>query len=71
MIFGVNCPRINEMKDKMLDNEPFEVFPNSIINVNSILKLCQQIHYIINQKLNGVFHLGSTDLTSHHEFFKN
>ncbi len=70
MIFGVNCPRINEMKDKMLDNEPFEVFPNSIINVNSILKLCQQIHYIINQKLSGVFHLGSTDLTSHHEFFK-
>lgn len=70
MIFGVNCPRIKEMKDKMLDKKPFEVFPNSIINVNSILKLCQQIHYIINQGLNGIFHLGSTDLISHHEFFK-
>ena len=70
MIFGVNCPRINEMKHKMLDNKPFEVFPNSIINVNSILKLCQQIHYIINQGLNGIFHLGSTDLISHYEFFK-
>ena len=70
MIFGVNCPRINEMKVKMLDNEPFEVFPNSIINVNSILKLCQQIHYIINHGMNGIFHLGSTDLISHHEFFK-
>ena len=69
MIFGVNCPRIKEMKNKMLEKKPFEVFPNSIINVNSILKLCQQIHYIINQGLNGIFHLGSTDLISHHEFF--
>ena len=69
MIFGVNCPRIKEMKDKMLDKKPFEVFPNSIINVNSILKLCQQIHYIINQGLNGIFHLGSIDLISHYEFF--
>ena len=70
MIFGVNCPRIKEMKNKMIEKKPFEVFPNSIINVNSILKLCQQIHYIINQELNGIFHLGSTDLISHHEFFK-
>jgi len=70
MIFGINCPRIKEMKDKMDDKKPFEVFPNSIINVNSILKLCQQIHFIINRGLNGIFHLGSTDLISHHEFFK-
>ena len=70
MIFGVNCPRIEEMKNKIQEKKPFEVFPNSIINVNSILKLCQQIHYIINQGLNGIFHLGSIDLISHHEFFK-
>ena len=69
MIFGVNCPRIKEMKNKIQEKKPFEVFPNSIINVNSILKLCQQIHYIINHGLDGIFHLGSTDLISHHEFF--
>ena len=70
MIFGVNCPRIKEMKNKMIEKKPFEVFPNSIINVNSILKLCQQIHYIINHGMNGIFHLGSSDLISHYEFFK-
>ena len=70
MIFGVNCPRIKEMKNKIQEKKPFEVFPNSIINVNSILKLCQQIHYIINHGLNGIFHLGSIDLISHYEFFK-
>ena len=70
MIFGINCPRINEMKNKMTNKESFEVFPNSIVNVNSISKLCQQIHYIINQGLNGIFHLGSTDLISHYDFFK-
>ena len=30
----------------------------------------QQIHYIINHKLSGIFHLGSQDLIGHYEFIK-
>ena len=34
------------------------------------IKLSQQIHYIINQQLSGIFHLGSTDLIHHFDFIK-
>ena len=45
-------------------------FSNTIINVNSDIRLSQQIHYIINHKKTGIFHLGSTDLISHYDFIK-
>ena len=70
MVFGLHSPRIKEMQEKMENNEPFEVFPNTIINLNSDRKLCQQIHYIINQQLTGIFHLGTKDLITHYDFHK-
>ena len=70
MVFGNGSPRIKEMKDLVLANEPVEVFPNLIINVTNDDKLTQQIHYIINRNKTGVFHLGSKDLVHHEEFTK-
>ena len=70
MVFGKQSHRIIEL-DKFIDsNQPIEVFPNTIINVNNDIKLSQQIHFIINQQLTGVFHLGSTDLIHHFDFIK-
>ena len=70
MIFGNLSPRIQELDEAVSANQPIEVFPNTIINVNNDIKLSQQIHYIINQQLSGIFHLGSTDLIHHFEFIK-
>jgi dTDP-4-dehydrorhamnose reductase len=70
MIFGNQSPRIQELDNAIVNDEPIEVFPNTIINVNNNIKLSQQIHYIINQKLTGIFHLGSTDLIHHFDFIK-
>ena len=70
MIFGATTPRIQEIKTLYKLNAPIEVFPNVIINATSISKLTQQIHYIINQKKKGVFHLGSTDLIYHLDLIK-
>ena len=70
MIFGINAPRTKEI-DKAIDEDvAIEVFPNTIINVNSDARLSQQIHYLINHKKTGIFHLGSTDLISHFDFIK-
>ena len=71
MIFGVNCPRIQEMKQLISANESVEIFPNLIMNVTLDKKVTQQIHYIINRNKYGVFHLGSTDLVHHDEFIKD
>lgn len=70
MIFGANCPRIQEMKQFISEKEAIEIFPNLIMNVTLDKKVTQQIHYIINRKKYGVFHLGSTDLVHHDEFIK-
>ena len=70
MVFGTNCPRIQEMKQLISDNEAVEIFPNLIMNVTLDKKVTQQIHYIINRNKSGVFHLGSSDLVHHDEFIK-
>ena len=70
MIFGLNSPRTLKIDQALKDNSPIEVFPNTVINVNSDVRLSQQIHYIINHKKTGIFHLGSVDLISHYDFIR-
>ena len=71
MVFGTNCPRIQEIKQHISEKEPIEIFPNLIMNVTLDRKVTQQIHYIINRNKYGVFHLGSTDLVHHDDFIQN
>ena len=70
MVFGNASPRLKEIRTALQDNEPIEVFPNLITNVIDDDKLSQQIHYIINQNLYGIYHLGSKDLVHHEDFIK-
>lgn len=67
MIYGHNSPRVKELKVLHDLKEPIEVFPNVVINANTHDKFAQQMHYIINRELEGVFHLGSKDLMHHKE----
>ncbi|CAN5344430.1 NAD(P)-dependent oxidoreductase [soil metagenome] len=67
MVFGANSPRVIEIKNKIEFGEALEVFPNVVINATEISKLTQQVHYIINRNKQGVFHLGSNDLTHQHD----
>src|SRR5690606_13904197 len=67
MVFGANSPRVQEIKNKIEFGEAIEVFPNVVVNATEISKLTQQIHYIINRNKQGVFHLGSNDLTHQHD----
>ena len=67
MIYGYNSPRIRELKILHDLKEPIEVFPNVVINATTHDKFSQQVHYIINRDLEGVFHLGSKDLIHHKE----
>lgn len=69
MVFGPNSPRIKELKLHIEQKIPFEVFPNLIVNVTSDTMLSRQIHYLMNRKKSGIFHLGSYDLIHHDEFF--
>ena len=67
MIYGANSPRVLEIKRQLKEVEAIEVFSNVVVNATTDAKLTQQIHYIINQKKQGVFHLGSKDLIHHND----
>ena len=41
------------------------------MNVTTEDKLTQQIHYIVNRRKTGIFHLGSKDLVHHDDFIKD
>ncbi|WP_373072127.1 sugar nucleotide-binding protein [Zeaxanthinibacter enoshimensis] len=70
MVFGNTSPRVKEMKSFIWGNEPIEVFPNLVINVTNDDRLTQQVHYLINQDLGGIYHLGSKDLVHHDDFIR-
>ncbi len=71
MVFGSTSPRIQNITNLINSKEAVEVFPNLIINVTTENRVTQQIHYIINRKKYGIFHLGSNDLVHHDEFIKD
>ncbi|ALM21973.1 dTDP-4-dehydrorhamnose reductase [Nonlabens sp. MIC269] len=71
MIYGYNSPRLKAIKEQLLKKEAIEVFSNVVINATYIQKLTQQIHYIINRRRRGIFHLGSNDLIHHSELVKD
>lgn len=69
MVLGINSPVIFHLRQCIRHRASFEVFPNLVITATTINKVCQQIHYIINQSLCGIFHLASNELIHHDELF--
>ncbi len=69
-VLGINSPEIIHLRQCIRHNANFEVFPNLVVTVTTINKVCQQIHYIINQSLFGIFHLASNDMVHHEDLFR-
>ena len=68
MIFDKDSPRIKDIIVKSKDSIAIEIFPNLIVNINSVKKFAKQIHYIISRDINGIIHHGSKDLINHDEY---
>lgn len=70
IVLGINSPTIFHLRQCIRHEATFEVYPNLIISATTINKACQQIHYIINQSLSGIFHLTSNDMIHHEDLFR-
>ncbi|MCZ4320328.1 sugar nucleotide-binding protein [Aequorivita viscosa] len=70
IVLGINSPQILHLRQCIRHQATFEVFPNLVITATTINKVCQQIHYIINQTLVGIFHLASKDMVHHEDLFR-
>lgn len=67
LVLGNNSPVIQYLRKSAEFAAGFEVFPNKIISVNTIDKIAQQVHFIINKNLDGIYHLASDDVIHHHD----
>tara|TARA_R110002050_G_scaffold4981_3_gene23143 strand:- start:275 stop:1132 length:858 start_codon:yes stop_codon:yes gene_type:complete len=70
LVLGINSPQILHLRQCIRHQATFEVFPNLVISTTTMAKLSQQVHYIINQSLVGIFHLASNDMVHHEDLFK-
>lgn len=69
MVLGAYSPRILQLRQAIKHQAVFDVYPNLIISVTTANTIAQQIHYIINKELRGIFHLASNDLVHHQDLF--
>lgn len=70
MVLGIHSPRVIQLREAIKHQAAFDVYPNVIITVTTVHKVAQQIHYILNKRLSGIFHLASTDMTHHEDLFR-
>lgn len=69
-VLGINSPEILHLRQCIRHHATFEVYSNLVITATTINKLCQQVHYIINQSLRGIYHLASNDMVHHEDLFR-
>jgi dTDP-4-dehydrorhamnose reductase len=70
MVLGINSPEVLHLRQCIRHHAAFEVYPNLVITATTVNKVCQQVHYIINQSLRGIFHLASNDMVHHEDLFR-
>lgn len=70
IVVGINAPIITLLKETIKNKTTFEVYPDLVINVTTDLKFSQQLHYLINQKKQGIFHIGTSDLIHYSDLFE-
>ncbi len=70
MVLGTTSPGLIQLRQASKHMATFEVYPNLIVSITTANKLAQQIHYIINQQLDGIFHLASEDVIHHEDLFR-
>ncbi|MCB0453004.1 MAG: sugar nucleotide-binding protein [Aequorivita sp.] len=70
MVLGINSPEVLHLRQCIRHQASFDVYPNMVITATTVNKVCQQVHYIINQSLRGIFHLASNDMVHHEDLFK-
>jgi dTDP-4-dehydrorhamnose reductase len=70
MVLGVTSPRLIQLRQASKHRATFEIYPNQIISITTADKIAQQVHFIINQQLDGIFHLASEDVIHHEDLFR-
>lgn len=69
-IWGKNSLRWNAIKESIDQNKEINVYSNLVCNHLLDIQLARQLRFIIENKLRGIFHLGSIDHMTQAEFYE-
>lgn len=69
-IWGKDSPRWNTIQESIQQNKTIEVYRNLVCNHLLDVQLARQLRFIIENRLTGIFHLGSVDHMTQAEFYE-
>ncbi|MFU0783298.1 MAG: dTDP-4-dehydrorhamnose reductase [Thermoanaerobacterium thermosaccharolyticum] len=68
-VWGKSSPRMNELLNSLHNNKDIVVYPKLFHNTNTDVMIAKQLCYIINNNLNGIFHLVPEDIINYKDFY--
>lgn len=69
-VWGVDCPRIQQLKLHSQSKEPYHIYPNYRINVTPAEQIGKYAKYVLDNNMRGIFHVGTTDIINSFSFEK-
>ncbi|OIK10599.1 dTDP-4-dehydrorhamnose reductase [Bacillus sp. MUM 116] len=69
-IWGKDSPRYKEIKESIKNQNMIDVYSNLVCNNLLDIQLAKQLRFIIENKLEGTFHLGSVDRMKQGQFYE-
>lgn len=70
MIWGKDSPRLNTLNTNLEYGDDIVVYKNLFITSNTDAFLAKQVHYLMNHKKSGIYHLASKDVINHKDFIR-
>lgn len=69
-VFGKNVPRVKQLLNRLKRGETVEYHDNFFANRHTDEMLARQIAFLLHHRQEGIFHLGSVDIMSQAEFYR-
>ncbi|WPK11167.1 sugar nucleotide-binding protein [Lysinibacillus louembei] len=69
-IWGKDCPRLRKLQGDIAANKPIKPYSNLQWSFLLDTQLAKQLHYIMENDLTGIIHLGATDMLTDSAFYE-
>ncbi len=69
MVFGIQSPRVQEIRKAVQDALTLDAYENLYFTTILDIEIAVQLQYILENSLKGVFHLASKDTMKHLDFY--
>ncbi|MEG2655907.1 MAG: sugar nucleotide-binding protein [Clostridium sp.] len=70
-VWGKDCVRMKQLRESLINNEKIVVYPKLFLNVVTDVIIAKKISYIMENKMNGIFHIATEDILNHKDFFED